>query len=242
MAIRFCREELKTRLRAARPAILPSLLACDFAHLEREVRAVEAAGVTALHLDVMDGHFVPNISFGIPIVEAVRRITKLPLDVHLMISQPDVYVESFREAGADAMTIHVEAMKDPSAVLDRIRSLGALAGLALNPPTPLASIETSLPHCDIVLVMSVMPGFGGQQFEDEALEKLRVLRERSDFDPLLEVDGGVDAETAGPSAEAGAELFVAGTAVFAKTDRTAAIEDIRLAAEKKQIQSIGGNK
>src|SRR5262245_63989929 len=126
---RFGRDELKARLRAANPAILPSLLASDFSRLEREVKAVEEAGVPALHLDVMDGHFVPNISIGVPIVEAVRRITDLPLDVHLMISNPAKYVEPFRKAGADSMTIHIEVEKDPRSVLDKIHSLGALAGL-----------------------------------------------------------------------------------------------------------------
>ncbi|HVT29881.1 MAG TPA: ribulose-phosphate 3-epimerase [Lacipirellulaceae bacterium] len=241
MAIRFARDELKARLRAARPTVLPSLLACDFAHLEHEVKAVEAAGISALHLDVMDGHFVPNISFGLPIVKAVRRITKLSLDVHLMISRPDRYVERFRDAGADSMSIHVEAVRDPRPLLDKIRSLGALAGLAINPPTPLSAIEASLPHCDIVLVMSVMPGFGGQEFENVALEKLRSLTDRPICDALLEVDGGVSPDTAGACAEAGAELYVAGTAVFSETNYASAIEHIHSAAAAKlQVQSLGG--
>ena len=240
MAFRPGRDELKARLRAASPAILPSLLACDFAHLEQEVSAVEAAGAPCLHLDVMDGHFVPNISFGVPIVQAVRRITDLPLDVHLMISNPADYVEAFRKAGADSLTIHIEAAKDPRPILDKIRSLGALAGLALNPPTPLSAIETSLPHCDLVLVMSVMPGFGGQEFEDEAIEKLHELSVRTDCDALLEVDGGVNAKTARACGEAGAELFVAGTAIFAEGDYRVAIERIHEAAVgKKQIQKAG---
>src|SRR3954466_3887542 len=230
MSLRFGRDELKARLRAASPAILPSLLACDFAHLEREIKAVEAAGVPALHLDVMDGHFVPNISIGIPIVQAVRRITDLPLDVHLMISKPAEYVEAFRKAGADSLTIHIEAAKDPRPILDKIRSLGAIAGLALNPPTPLSEIEASLPHCDLVLVMSVMPGFGGQEFDDVAIVKLHELSTRKDCDALLEVDGGVNAKTARACAEAGAELFVAGTAIFAEGDYRAAIERIHSAA------------
>ncbi len=230
MARRLVREELQARLRAASPGILPSLLACDFAHLEREVHAVEAAGVPALHLDVMDGHFVPNLSIGVPIVAAVRRITDLPLDVHLMISDPAKYIEPFRKAGADSLTIHIEAVPDPRPVLDRIRTLGALAGLALNPPTPLSAIETSLPHCDIVLVMSVMPGFGGQKFEDEALEKLSELRDRSDCDALLEVDGGVGLETVGSCAEAGAEMFVAGTAIFKSDDCAGTIHRLRTEA------------
>src|SRR3954465_12119100 len=218
MAIRFRRDELKARLRGAAPAVLPSILASDFAYLEREVSAVEAAGVTALHLDVMDGHFVPNISFGIPIVQAVRRITDLPLDVHLMISNPAEYIEPFRKAGADSMTIHIEIGSDPRPILDKIRSLGAQAGLALNPPTPLPAIEKMLPYCDMVLVMSVLPGFGGQHFDEIALRKLKWLSQDDHCEALLEVDGGINAETAGKCAEAGAELFVAGTAVFSEND------------------------
>jgi ribulose-phosphate 3-epimerase len=227
MAGRLGREELKAALRKASPGILPSLLACDFAHLEQEVHRVEAAEVPALHLDVMDGHFVPNLSIGVPIVEAVRRITDLPLDVHLMISEPARYIEAFRRAGADSMTIHIEAVADPRPVLHKIRSLGALAGLALNPPTALSAIDSSLPHCDLVLVMSVMPGFGGQKFEDVALSKLRDLAGRPDCDALLEVDGGVGLETIGSCAEAGAELFVAGTAIFKTDDYAGTIHRLR---------------
>ena len=164
---------------------------CDFGELQREVEAVEAAGVAALHLDVMDGHFVPNLSFGMPIVEAVRRVTDLPLDVHLMIAEPARVRRAVPRGGCRLMTIHVEAVADPRPVLDRIRALGAVAGLAINPPTPLSAIEASLPHCDLVLVMSVMPGFGGQKFDDVALDKLRALEARPDGDALLEVDGGV---------------------------------------------------
>lgn len=230
MARRFGREENIARLRAACPAIVPSLLACDFGHLAREIERVEEAGVTALHLDVMDGRFVPNLSFGIPIIEAVRRITDLPLDVHLMIEQPGQWVERYHDAGADGMTIHVEAVHDPRPLLDKIRGLGAWAGLAFNPATPLSAIESSLPHCDLVLVMSVRPGFGGQVFDDIALAKLRTLRERPDVDILLEVDGGLNIETVAASAEVGADLFVAGTAVFHTADYAAAIEELRSAA------------
>jgi ribulose-phosphate 3-epimerase len=227
MARRSGREEIKARLRAASPGIMPSLLACDFGHLEPEVHAVEVPGVPGLHLDVMDGHFVPNLSIGVPIVEAVRRISDLPLDVHLMISDPAKYIEAFRKAGADSITIHIEAVSDPRPVLEKIRSLGALAGLALNPPTPLSAIEASLPYCDLVLVMSVMPGFGGQKFDRIALDKLRELSARADVDALLEVDGGVGLETIGPCAEAGAELFVAGTAIFKTDDYAETIERLR---------------
>jgi ribulose-phosphate 3-epimerase len=230
MPRRFGRDELKARLRAARPAILPSLLASDFANLQREIRLVEATGVPALHLDVMDGHFVPNLSLGVPIVEAVRRTTDLPLDVHLMIAHPADFIEPFREAGADVLTIHVEAAEDPRPLLDEIRALGALAGLAINPPTPLSAVEPSLDHCDLVLVMSVMPGFGGQTFDEVALEKLQKLRDRPDCNALLEVDGGVGLDTISSCAEAGAELFVAGTAIFSTSNYATTIDQLHSAA------------
>jgi ribulose-phosphate 3-epimerase len=233
MARRIGREELKTRLRAASPTVLPSLLASDFSDLREEIHRVEAAGVTALHLDVMDGHFVPNISIGIPIVESVRRVTDLPLDVHLMIERPERYLEQFRKAGADAMTIHIEAVPDPRPLLDKIREMGALAGLSLNPPTPLSAIESSLPYCDLILVMSVMPGFGGQKFDPSALDKLRTLRDRHDVDALLEVDGGINSETIGKCAEAGAELFVAGVAVFHTDDYAVTIEELHKKARAR---------
>jgi ribulose-phosphate 3-epimerase len=226
MGTRLDREEVIARLRAASPAVNPSILNCDFSHLEREIRTVERAGVPALHLDVMDGHFVPNLTFGMPIIEAARRVSDLPLDVHLMIERPDRYVERFREAGADSMTIHIEAVADPRPLLDRIRQLGAVAGLALNPPTPLEKIEACLPHCDLVLVMSVMPGFGGQEFDDVALDKIRKLRARSDLDVLVEVDGGVNPETVGACAEAGADLLVTGAAIFRSGDHAAAIRQL----------------
>ena len=249
MARRFGREENLARLRSAvltagrsaaltagriaSPAVVPSLLASDFGHLADEIARVEEAGVTALHLDIMDGHFVPNLSFGLPIVEAVRRLTDLPLDVHLMIERPGEWVERYRDAGADGLTIHVETVADPRPVLDRIRQLGAWAGLTLNPPTPLSAIEASLSHCDLVLVMSVMPGFGGQKFDAAALPKLRALRElreQGKTDALLEVDGGIDEDTARLCAEAGADLLVAGTAIFREANYGAAIEALRGAA------------
>jgi ribulose-phosphate 3-epimerase len=237
MAGRFARDELKAQLRAASPAVLPSLLASDFSELRQEILRVEAAGVAAIHLDVMDGHFVPNISIGVPIVEAVRRVTDLPLDVHLMIERPERYIEAFRKAGADGMTIHIEAAPDPRPILDRIRSLGAWAGLSLNPPTPLSAIEPHLAHCDLVLVMSVMPGFGGQELDPIALEKLRVLRDRNDVEALLEVDGGVNAETIGDCAEAGAELLVAGVAVFHTDDYAATIDQLQSKARARSAAS-----
>ncbi|MEM9184890.1 MAG: ribulose-phosphate 3-epimerase [Planctomycetota bacterium] len=210
-------------LRAAAPVVLPSLLAADFGVLEREVHAAEEAGAQALHLDVMDGHFVPNLSFGLPVVRAIRRATGLPLDVHLMITNPGEYAERYREAGADIITFHAEVVDEPAALLEEIRGLGAGAGLSLNPPTPIEQLEPALPHCDLVLVMSVMPGFGGQAFNPVALDKLRWLRDHPACNAVLEVDGGVNAETVADCAAAGAELLVAGTAVFgtARTDSAA---------------------
>jgi ribulose-phosphate 3-epimerase len=205
-------------------------LACDFGHLAREIEEVEAAGARALHLDVMDGHFVPNLSIGVPIVEAVRRVTNLPLDVHLMIQQPEQFVEPFRDAGADGITVHIEVLPEPRPVLEKIHSLGAWAGLALNPPTPVSAIEPALPHCDLVLVMSVMPGFGGQEFDESILPKLRSLRARHGFNGFLEVDGGISEKTIALCAESGADFFVAGTAVFQSHDYAATLQRLQTLA------------
>lgn len=207
-------------LRRSPPVILPSLLLCDFGNLEAEVRAVEAAGARALHLDVMDGNFVPNITYGIPIVEAVRRVTDLPLDVHMMVAHPADLVDEFIEAGADIVTIHVEAVDDPRPVLEQIRSRGAAASLALNPPTPLEAIAPSLPLCDMVLVMSVMPGFGAQAFEPVALDKLRTLKSQWGGNFLLEVDGGVNSKTIGDCTAAGAQMLVVGSAIFREKEKS----------------------
>ena len=163
-------------LRSMAPVVVPSLLLCDFAHLADEVQRLEDAGAQAFHLDVMDGHFVPNLTYGFPIVEAVRRVTTLPIETHLMISDPARYLEKFVESGANAVTFHVEAVDDPRPLLARLRSLGAAAGLAYNPTTPLSAIAPFLDACDLVLTMSVQPGFGGQSFHDVALEKLRRSR------------------------------------------------------------------
>ena len=213
------------------PLIAPSLLACDFANLGVEIRRVEEAGARVLHLDIMDGHFVPNLSFGIPVVEAIRRVTRLPLDVHLTIAEPGRYLEAFRRAGADLLTIHVEAVSEPGPLLERIRRLGAGAGLSLNPPTPLADLERHLDLCDLVLVMSVMPGFGGQEFDRVALEKLRRLRAVARPEVLLSVDGGINPQTTALCAEAGAELFVVGTALFSHPDYGRRMEELERAAK-----------
>jgi ribulose-phosphate 3-epimerase len=205
-------------LRSAAPVVAPSLLACDFANIEREVRRAEEAGAKVLHLDIMDGHFVPNLSFGLPVVEAIRRVSRVPLDVHLMIERPGRYVRRFREAGADFLTIHIEEEPEPAALLEEIRGLGAAAGLSLNPPTAVASVEPYLERCDQVLVMSVMPGFGGQTFDPAALEKLRRLRAVGPSRLWLSVDGGVAERTIARCVQAGAQMLVVGTAFFGFDD------------------------
>lgn len=219
------------RLRDAAPAVLPSLLMCDFGNLEREVAQLEAAEVAGLHLDVMDGRFVPNLSYGMPIVEACRRLTDLPLDVHLMIEEPRHYLEAFVESGADIITIHIEATDDASRDLAQIRELGACGGLALNPDTPLSEITPHLELCDLVLVMSVNAGFGGQQFNPIALQKLKELKEQSRDDLILEIDGGVNSATIGSCAEAGADLLVVGSAIFRHPNYGTSVRDLETLAQ-----------
>ena len=206
-------------LRDGPPVVLPSLLLCDFGRLAEEIRAVERAGARGLHLDVMDGHFVPNITYGMTIVRAARQITELPLDVHLMITDPIGHIDAFADAGADSLTIHVEATDDPGPALEKIRARDLAAGIALNPPTPLEAIVDVLPLCDLVLPMSVMPGYGGQEFNPAALDKLRSLNSQRESNVLLEVDGGVNAETVADCAAAGARLLVVGSAIFRRADR-----------------------
>lgn len=223
-----CMSRIETvqKLASQRPLVLPSLLLCDFANLEREVRRLEEAGVKSLHLDVMDGVFVPNFTYGMTIVEALRRVTKLPLDVHLMMVEPQKYLKAFVDAGADLLTIHAEAVERPNDVLLQIRELGVASGLAINPPTPLSAIEDSLALCDLILVMSVNAGFGGQKFNPVALEKLSALRAKLGPEILLEVDGGINDETIGQVRAAGADLFVVGSAIFGKADYASAIQGL----------------
>lgn len=221
--------EILNRLRASAPAILPSLLLCDFGNLEREIRRLEAAGVPALHLDVMDGDFVPNFTYGMTIVAALRKLTQLPLDVHLMISQPGRYLQQFRDAGADLITFHIEAESNPRPLLAKIRESGAAAGIVLNPQTPVSAISESLDLCDLVLVMSVQAGFGGQKFNPVALDKLREIR-RLAPQVLLEIDGGINNETIPAAAQAGAQLMVVGSGIFAHADYTAAVTKLRTLA------------
>ena len=200
-----------------RPIIAPSILAADFAKLGEEARAVEAAGADWLHFDVMDGHFVPNLTVGPDVLRAIKPHVSIPIDVHLMIAPVDPFLEGFREAGADIITVHPEAGPHLDRSLKRIRELGAKAGVAFNPSTPPDTIEWLLEDVDLVLVMSINPGFGGQSFMPSQLAKiarLRAMIEASGRDIVLEVDGGVTPETAARCLEAGAEALVAGTAVF----------------------------
>ena len=200
------------------PLINPSLLAADFANLERDIRRLEQAGAAILHLDIMDGHFVPNFSFGVPVVEAIRRTTELPLDVHLMLQHPEPYLPVFRKAGADFLSIHIEVVPDPRPMFDAIRKLGALPGLVSNPPTPVESVLPFVNDCDLILSMSVMPGFGGQAFDRNTLDKIRRIRECADENRLISVDGGIGESTIAEVAAAGANLFVAGTALLGHSD------------------------
>ena len=208
--------------------IAPSLLAADWLRLGEEVDAAQAAGADLLHCDIMDGHFVPNLSFGTPIVEAVARVASVPLDVHLMLDNPGEYIERFAEAGASIIGFHAEATRDPETLIGRIHDCGKRASLTVNPGTPAGAVVAYVDAVDQVLVMSVHPGFGGQSFIPEALEKVRCIRQHA---PSLdiEIDGGINRTTAPLAVEAGANVLVAGTAVFRAADRRAAIAELRRA-------------
>ena len=210
--------------------IAPSILSADFARLGEEVRALEAAGADWVHVDVMDGRFVPNITLGPPIVSALRKVTKLPLDCHLMIVEPERYVEAFAAAGADVISVHAEASVHLHRTLSHIRSLGKRAGVVLNPSTDERVLEYVLEVTDLVLVMSVNPGFGGQSFIKEVVPKIARIRKQIDERGLaidLQVDGGINKDTARTVVEAGANVLVAGNAVFSNASYAAAIAEIR---------------
>ncbi|MHB1227710.1 MAG: ribulose-phosphate 3-epimerase [Desulfurivibrionaceae bacterium] len=201
--------------------IAPSILSADFARLGEEITAVAKAGADVIHIDVMDGHFVPNITIGPLVVKAVRRITDLPLDVHLMIENADAYLDDFAKAGADWITVHVETGYHLHRTIHRIKELGKKAGAVLNPSTPLTSLEEILPDLDLVMLMTVNPGFGGQSFIESSLAKIKQLKKMIDDRGLkvgIEVDGGVSPKTIGAIAAAGANIFVAGSAVFGQDD------------------------
>jgi ribulose-phosphate 3-epimerase len=213
--------------------IAPSILSADFTRLAEEIRAVEAAGADWIHADVMDGHFVPNITFGPMIVQAVRRVTRLPIDVHLMISEPERYIAEFARAGADSISVHVEACIHLHRTIQLIRDSGSRPGVVLNPATQAESIQWVLEYVDFVLVMSVNPGFGGQAFIPNSREKVRLLRRmisRKGLQTLIEIDGGVSPDTIADIAAAGADVFVAGSAIFGSRDYRAAIRALRAAS------------
>lgn len=211
--------------------VAPSVLSADFARMGEEIKSVELAGADMIHMDVMDGVFVPNITFGIKMVADVRKITKLPLDCHLMIVHPEKYVSEFAKARADYITVHYEACKESLAeTLKLIKSFGVKCGLVINPDTPVSCVESELALCDMVLVMSVFPGFGGQKFIADVLEKCKEIRgilDEGNPSCLLEIDGGINSETAKLAAASGCDVLVAGSSVFGKADRAEAIESLK---------------
>jgi ribulose-phosphate 3-epimerase len=209
--------------------IAPSILSADFARLAEEIEAVEQGGATILHVDVMDGHFVPNITIGLPVVRSLRKATRMMIDCHLMITEPGVYAEQFVEAGADMVSVHVEADKHLHRTLSSIRKAGGKAGIAINPATPLIALEEALPFADFVLVMSVNPGFGGQAFIGTSTEKVRRLRrmiDDRDLETRIEIDGGIDTNTILQVVEAGAEILVAGSAIYGKPSPGEAVREL----------------
>lgn len=224
-----------------RAEIAPSILAADFAVLGEEIGKVERAGVSMIHVDVMDGHFVPNISIGVPVVASLRKATRLTLDVHLMIENPDRYVEAFAQAGADWITVHQEATPNLDRVLNQISEAGARTGVAINPATPVDTLSEVLGIVDHVLVMSVNPGFGGQKFLPNSLEKIRQLRDaraRRGLNYRIEVDGGVGPECTAELVRAGAEILVAGTSIFHQADAGAAVRRMQQLASEALAQRV----
>jgi ribulose-phosphate 3-epimerase len=225
----------------AKIEIAPSILASNFARLGEDIRAVEQGGADLIHVDVMDGHFVPNISIGVPVVASLHKATRLPLEVHLMIERPEEFIERFVQAGANRVLIHQEATVHLDRALTMIRELGAQAGAAINPATPVATLTDVFDKVDTVLVMSVNPGFGGQKFIPGAVEKIRQLnqwRTRYNGPFRIEVDGGVDAENTADLAQAGANTFVAGTSIFHTPDPAAAVRQIRKLATEALSQRV----
>lgn len=213
--------------------IAPSILSADFSRLGDEIRAVEEAGADIIHVDVMDGHFVPNITIGPLVVKAVRAVTRLPVDVHLMITEPDRYLQDFADAGADWITVHVEACVHLHRTLACIRDLGRKAGAVLNPATSLSTLDYVLEEVDLIMLMSVNPGFGGQSFINSSIDKIRRLRSMLDeVNPQagIEVDGGISPANIGRVAEAGANIFVAGSAIYGQPDYAAVIRDMKYKA------------
>jgi ribulose-phosphate 3-epimerase len=216
-----------------RVQIAPSILSADFARLAEQIAMVEEGGADILHVDVMDGHFVPNLTLGPPVVKSIRRVTKLPIDTHLMVEKPELMIEAFRDAGADMISVHPEASVHLHRTVAAIRKLGASPGVVLNPSTPLAVLDEILQDLDYVLVMSVNPGFGGQKFIERSVDKVGRLRDMirgRGLDVRIEIDGGIASDTAGAVVKAGAEMLVAGSAIFADPDPVGAVGRLRRAA------------
>ena len=225
------RTEILQRMRAARPIIAPSMLKCDFGNLAHEVERLTAAKAKVLHWDVMDGHFVPNLSYGPMVIEKVRPLTDMVFDAHLMISDPDHYLDEYLKAGCDAISFHLEAVPQPTALLRRIREAGRVAGLVLNPKTPLSDVAPFVGEIDLLLLMSVQAGFGGQSFIPASVERLRQARQMISDDTILSVDGGIGLKTIAACAQAGTDLFVVGSAIFDQSDYAVAVEELtRLAS------------
>ena len=224
-----------------RVQIAPSILSADFAHLAEQIRAVERGGASLLHLDVMDGHFVPNITMGPPVVAAVHKATTLPLDCHLMISDPDRYIATFREAGAEMISVHQEVCLHLDRTLGYIRDCGASAGAVINPATPVEMLSQVLEGVDYVLVMSVNPGFGGQQFIPRSLDKigrLARMREERGLEFLIEIDGGISSDNVLEAVQAGADIIVAGSSVFHSADPAASVELLLKRADTAMLSKI----
>ena len=211
--------------------VVPSILSADFAKLADEIAEIESAGVNMVHLDVMDGNFVPNITIGPPVIAKLRKVSKLAFDTHLMIADPVKYAKAFVDAGANHITFHIETTDEPEKLVDQLHELGCTAGICLNPETPVEALEKIAPLCDMVLVMTVRPGFGAQQFMPEAAKKIVQIREIVGPETRVEVDGGIDPQTTPIVVSYGADTLVAGNAIFSKSDRVAAINAIRAAAK-----------
>jgi len=230
------REITLEKLHQRTPLIAPSMLKCDFGNLHREVELLESAGAEILHWDVMDGQFVPNLSYGAMVIKSMRDRTNLIFDAHLMISDPENYVDEYLAAGCECITFHIEAVSNPAPLLNKIRAAEAVAGLAINPGTSISEIEQAIPNCDLLLVMSVEPGFGGQSFIESSVDKIQQLRNQVPENMLISVDGGIGLQTIPQTSVAGANIFVAGSSVFDTSDyREALFQLLELADRKTTI-------
>ncbi len=221
------RDEMLSHLKARRPIAAPSMLKCDFGNLHREIELLDSAEAALLHLDVMDGHFVPNLSYGPMVIERMRSLTHTPFDAHLMISDPAKYLDEYIKAGCEAITFHLEAVPDPVSLLREIRRRNVVAGLAINPGTSFSAAERFLGECDLLLVMSVNPGFGGQKFIPDVVSKIRDARAVAGDDLIISVDGGIARSTIAQCAQAGCDVFVAGSSIFDEPCYSTAIAELQ---------------